>query len=294
MVSSEFVVGANNNSLVPGTIDNLLGIFNFNSSQLTTITSLTLNLDGLYKTEAINKFKIEKADGSEYDANVSWRSNDHEIIISFRPSLILNPGIEETMKVLVDLNTCLDCNNQTLRLKLASSSIVASLPVSASWPLLGTQFTLVTASNILGQVTAQSLKLNVNDLVVNSGSRLISKISLSEISANEDVLIKKLSFRNSGSANSKDWENFSLLKDGQVISRVASLDSDNQIVFNINYLRLIKESTTSLSVTTDLISDYNPQDTYNLQLKSLEAVGETYGLALNPTINNINESFPLN
>jgi len=294
-VFNDLVAGINNNALVPGTNDNLLGVFRFKSSSTATLSSLSLNLTGVYNNQVINSIKVHDLNNVKYDANVNWRSNDRQIIVNFRPPLNLKSGESRTVKILVNLNTCANCANQTMHLDLPlASDVKASLPASAAWPLRGTQFTLVSNSNVLGKIQAQLNKLASSSLVVTSGSRLISKLSLSEVSGNEDVIIKELTFDNNGSANLNDWHNFSLWADNQLIARQSVLDSQGQIVFNINYLRVVKSGTINLKVIADLISGYNPQDTYNLQLINLRAVGQVYSLVLSPSINNINESFTLN
>jgi len=294
-VYNDSVSGANNNSLVPGTNDNLLGVFRFSAPTLATITSLTFNLKGLYSGDSINAFTVRDASDVKYRANVSWRSSNHQIIINFPDTLSLNSGEELSVKILANLNTCADCNNQTLYLELADAAgVTASLPASAVWPLQGTQFKLVSNSNILGQVSAQMNSLASSSLIVTNGSRLIAKLSLSELSGSEDVLVKQLIFRNNGSANINDWQNFSLLQDNQAIARTAALDSNHRIVFDINYLRVIKGVKSDFRITAELKPDYTPTHDYNLQLTDLTGVGGTYNLSLNPSISNVNETFSLN
>ncbi len=293
-ITNDLVPGANGNVLVPGTKDNLLGIFHFSAPTVATLTAITFNLAGVYNASAVDRFQVYNAQGQNYEANINWRSTDRQLIINFRPPLTLKANLPATVKVTMDLKTCHNCNNQSLDLELQQASDVQSnLVVSASWPLLGTRFSLVSAANVLGRVSAQVNKLAKNDLLVASGRRLLSKLTLSEDSGNEDVLIKNITFVNNGSANLRDWHNFSLWENGQVIARSSAVNSNGQIVFDINYLRLVKNSTLNLSVQADLITGYNSQDTYNLQVTNMTVVGQVYNLQLSPTINNINESFIL-
>ena len=60
-VYNDLVVGSNNNSLVPGTNGNLLGIFRFQSPTVATLTSLTFNLGGVYNSSIINNITAHDA-----------------------------------------------------------------------------------------------------------------------------------------------------------------------------------------------------------------------------------------
>lgn len=294
---SDPITTANNNALVPGTKLNVLGIFHFDSPQLATVTTMTMALTGVYNSAVISSITATDGSGNDLDANINWRSSDHTITVQFRPPLQLAANSEKTVQILADLNTCgsNDCNNQTMYLNLATAaSVQATLPVSASWPLKGSQFTLVSASGVLGRVTAQSLSLASGNAITSGGNRLIGKFAISETSGNEDIIVKQIIFNNAGSANVNDWQNFSLSDNGQTVARASQPDSNGRLVFDINYLRIPANSTADLSVTAEMLSGYNPQDTYDLQMQSLTAVGNTYKMALAPTINNLNESFPLN
>ncbi len=294
-IFNDLVVGSNNNVLVPGTNNNLLASFRLKSSLKATLDSIHLNLLGVYNRQVIGAIQATSASNTPYSANISWRSSDGEIIINFPSALDLQANQTKTINILANLNTCTDCNNQTLYVDLSSASdLKASLPASASWPLKGTKFTLISASKVLGKIQVQLDKLASSSLVVASGSRLISQLSLQETTGNEGVIIKSLTFNNSGSANVNDWHNFSLWANNQVIAQTSVLDSKGQIVFPINYFKVAKNSSVTLQVKADLISGYQPQHTYNLQLTDIVAVGSVYNLALKPIINNINQSFALN
>jgi hypothetical protein len=297
-VYNDPVSGANNNSLVPNTTDNLLGVFRFQPSAAATISSASFTLSGIYNSDALDSFKAEDATGADYGANVSWRSSDHQVTVNFRPALNVAAGQTATVKVLADLKTCNNCSGQTLHLDLnRAADVTATLPAVASgaaWPLAGTTFKIVSVNNVIGQPVVQINSLATSTSGVGSGNRLISSLTIKETSGNEDVLIKQLTFNNNGSASVNDWNNFILLEDGTTVARVSALDNNGQIVFPINYLRVPAGVSVSLTVTAGLLSGYNPQATYSLQLLSLDAVGSTYNLTLSPVINNRSDIFTLN
>lgn len=294
-VYSEAVLGSNNNSLVTNTSHNLIGIFHFQApAQKATVTAIALKLTGVYSAEAVTKAAVLDENGQEYLANVNWHQSAREILVNFREPLEFAASSEKIFKVFVDLGACVNCNNGSMRLELTESAAVqASAPITASWPLQGTQFKLLSSDNIIGalQVQAQSLAAIASST---SGSRTISKLKLSESSGLEDVVVKEIVFENGGSANDSDWNNFRLIKDGVTIARLDAVDVSGKITLPINYLRIGKNASTEVTLTASLLDDHSPEATYNIQVTEVTAVGATYNLNLTSTINNINESYLLN
>ena len=174
-----------------------------------------------------------------------------------------------------------------------AASVAASAPVVGAWPLQNTTFKIISGT-MIGQVNVQVESLANLNLTVNNGSRLIAKIKISETSGNEDVLIKKLVFENGGTANKDDWQNFRLLNGNDLVSTTSTENNDDQIVFNINYLRVTHNTPVELSVIAGLSANYHPTSTYNLQLTSVISTGNTYQFSIAPAISNLNETYPLN
>jgi len=166
-------------------------------------------------------------------------------------------------------------------------AVTSNLALSGSFPLIGTEFKMVDAGHILGTVVAEEQPLGANGSVKNIG-----KFRISETSGNEDVYIRQLVFRNNGSASSNDLELFKLRRGNQLVATARSME-DGQIVFDVNYLRLLAGDSLELSVSANLNSDYQSGRSVDLELNSLTAVGTNYNLSLAPSIRNINESFLL-
>lgn len=298
-VYNDLVQGANGNSFIPNTKSNLLGVFRFVPTAATTINSVTFNLAGVYSSAIISNVVADDASGADYGANINWRGGDKTIVVNFRPALALAAGQSASVKILTDLNACTNCNNQTMHLELPGASAVnatlPAAPASSSWPLAGTTFHLVTlGGNVLGQPVVQGESIASSTAGVTSGTRIISQFLLKETSGNEDVQVKQITLTNSGTASFKDWANFVLLQDGNVVARANQLNSNGQIVFAINYLKIPKNGTDNMMVTAGLLTNYNTQATYSLGVSDLQSVGLTTGMSLTPVINNVSESFTLN
>lgn len=295
LVFNDLVTNQNNNSLLTNTGGNLVGIFRFRSpSESATITSLTFYVSGVYSSSILDGAFVSNETGTQYEANVSLNKSERRIYINFPTPLAFNPGEEKTVEVFLNFKTC-SCNNQALRVELrAASDVLSSIPASANFPLKGTEFKLVSSAALLAQLKTQELTLVGSNLSVSNGSRLIGKFNLAETSGNEEVLVKRLTFANDGSAGKDDWEDFRLMRDGQIIARVNTVDANDKIVFDINYLKIGKNASTELTVLAGLKNDYRPAATFDLQVNGLWAVGRTNNFSLQPEINNLGETYSLN
>ncbi|MFA5023530.1 MAG: hypothetical protein WC523_01045 [Patescibacteria group bacterium] len=295
LVFNDLVSNQNNNIFLTNTGGNLAAIFRFRSpTETATITALTLNLKGVYNSNVLETAFVSDADGNNYDANVSLNNGARQIFISFKEPLVFNSGEEKTIEVFLSFKTCA-CNDQTIGLELTQASdINSSLPVTGNFPLTGTSFKLISGSGILSQVKTQEQTLVGSNLAINSGTRLIGKFTISEESGNEEASIKRIVFRNNGSAFEDDWEDFRLLNNGQLIARDTTGDSHDNIIFNINYLRVADNDPAQLTVLASLKADYRPTATFNLQISGLWGVGQLSNFSLQPTINNLEESYNLN
>lgn len=292
-ITEDLVTGTNNNTLLTSTNSNLMGIFHFAPSAVATITAVTFDFGGLSSGTLLGPVSIFDENDVKYNASASVSQDNQQVIVTFRTPLIINPSEEKTMKVVLDLDDCPACNNQTLRVELRqAASIQSSLTPQANFPLRGTEFKIVDGSVILGQVKSQEESI-ASDSQNITGATLIGKFTLTENTGHEDVVVSRIIFRNSGSAGKNDWDNFNLYSNGQIIARSSLVNSDGDIQFDINYLRLHYGVPVVLTVTAGLQSDYSTNATINLGVRSILAVGVTYSSTLAPAISNLDESFTL-
>ncbi len=300
LVSSEALISTSTilspETLVANTKENLLGIFNFQAvASEATISSLVFNISGVYNSSLIGGVVARDGYNIEYKANVNWHRSDEQIIINFSEPLQLAAGERRSVKIYADLVSCPSCLNQSLFVELKNSGAASSSrPLLATWPLKGETFKIIDGSNTVAALRAEEESLAGENLMINNGSRFIGKFKIFEDSGREEGIIKHLVFDNTGTAGKDDWNNFRLLRDGAVISRVAELNSDRQIDFSLSYLRVSSSSPVELVLSADLKSGYSSSSTFNLQLDSLEALGKTYNLLLYPEINNLAENYILN
>lgn len=295
-LSQKLVTTSNGNTLVAGTDGNLVAIFRLAASGAeVTVTDLTFSFSGIFSASLLSDAFVLDENNNDYEANINLNTNERSLRVQFRPPLTLNKDQTKTVMVFVNLGVCSTCTFQTLRLSLENAaSVTTSASVQGDFPLVGTEFRIMAGDALLGQPRATEESLATTSLTVNTGTRLLAKFLLTETSGQEDVFIKRLTFRNNGTVDNNDWEDFRLFKNGQVISRVRQMDANGQIVFNISYLRISQSEPAAVSVIAGLKSDYQALDTFNLQLTSAWAEGKTFGLSLPIQINNLNETYTLN
>lgn len=293
LISSELVKGVNNNTILTNSDSNLMGIFHFRSvDKITSLKSVTFDFTGIYSDTFLRNSKVLDENGTEYNASFNFSQSRKQLTISFRDPLTLSPGSEKTMKIYLDAGTASD--NQTIKVELKQATNVNSNTIpTATFPLKGTEFKVLNATNLLGQISSQEESVAASQ-VVSTGNRLIGKFTLSETSGKEDVLINKLVFFNSGTASKNDWEDFRLFSNGQIISRTSAVAEDGSITFNISYLRITKGKPNALTIFAALKSARNKTATVNIQLQTLVSTGKTYNISIQPEINNIEEKFIVN
>lgn len=295
VVSSELVTGANDNTLVAGTEGNLVGIFHLLPAKATTITDITFNFFGLFSSGLPQNVFLADASGNQIPANIHLSSGGRQVSVHFRSALSLGSGEEKIIKVFTGLGACdSSCNNQTIGISLEQAqNILPAGNIVGNWPLRGTTFKLA-GGTMIGQISSQEQSLSGASGTVTNGSRLIGQFQLSETTGREDVLVKQLTFENSGTAGEDDWDDFRLLSGDNVIARASKLSDSGQLVFNINYLKVRNSAPVTLTILAGLKSGYHPQATFNLQLVGAWSVGNSYNLSLTPVIHNLEETNTLN
>jgi len=294
VLTKESIQGAHNNTLLSNTDGNLVGRFKLHSLyQSSVIQSVTISLTGVYNNNILKKAYLRNQAGNAYKANINLNTNQRRVVITFKPALKLTPGQEATFDLFIDLASSVS-TNQTIKAEIKNiQDIETTAKVEAQFPLVDTEFKIFSGNNYVGKVRVQADKLDVADLSISNGNRTIGKFSVYEDSGNENFYLKEIVFRNQGTANRYDWNDFRLLRAGEVIAR-SKTDSQGEIKFVINYCRVANDYPAELTVVAAVTNDHNPNATVNLQAYSLWAVGKVYGFSLPAQINNLDETTTLN
>ncbi|MBN2884513.1 hypothetical protein JXE04_01160 [Patescibacteria group bacterium] len=279
-----------NYSLVPNTSDNqVMTLYLTAETETLIFNSISFQIGGIYSADLIKgAYLVNTSNNKRIESSSSFNS-DRQLTIRFNPNdFIIPAGNTMAVRVMLDLNQMANTSNQTIQLKLLSAEAInANLSAIGQFPLIGRQFTLFDAGDILAQV-----QVNEQSLGTSANQQNMGRFLISEKSGNEDVYIKEMIFRDYGSVTKNDLNNFKLKKDNQIISSAPTMEG-NLIIFDIAYLRLPANGDLNLTVSGNLSTDYTSGRSVNLDLMRIKAVGKTYGLSLNAVINNINENFNL-
>jgi hypothetical protein len=284
-----FNIDSNGLVLVPGTKNNALMSLQMTAGQEAAIlNNISFSLSGLYNSDLIDKaYLVNTHTGEKIKSSSSFR--DRQVTIRFNNNDLIIPANQTlAFELRLDFNLVDQVHNQNLRASLESSAAIeANVMTQGVFPIIGPEFKFLEASNILAQVEVREESLN------NQGSRQnLAVFTITETSGQEDIYIRELVFRNQGSASSRDLETFRLRRGNQVISAAPQMSS-RRIVFPVNYLRVPKGSSITVSVSANLALDYQADRSVNLDLEQASIEGATYSLFLPVDIVNLDESFIL-
>lgn len=289
VASAAFSSTNNGLVLVPGTRNNPIMSFALSANQeAATVQTITFKLSGLYNSDLIDKaYLINTQTGGKIKGSSSFR--DRQVTLRFSNNELIIPANQTLVfELRLDFHLVDQVHNQNLRASLESlEAIEASLIAQGVFPIIGSEFKFLEASNILAQVEVREESLN------GQGSRQnLTTFTITETSGREDIYIRELVFRNQGSASSRDLEAFRLRRGNQVISAAPKMLS-NRIVFPVNYLRVPKGASITVSISANYALDYQTDRSMNLDLEQASIEGGTYSLFLPVAITNLDESFIL-
>jgi len=284
-----FRVNGNGLVLVPGTKNNSLISFKMTASKKAAIVqNITFNLSGLYNSDLIDKaYLVNAQTGERIKSSSSFK--DRQVTIRFNSNDLIIPANQTlTFELRLDFHYKEQIWNQTIKASLESfDSIEANLAIQGILPITGPKFKFINADSILAQVKIEEESLNRQE-----GQKELAKFIITETSGREDVYIRELVFRNQGSASARDLEAFRLRRDGHVISAAPKMVS-NRIIFPINYLRVPAGTSVTVSVSANLVPDYQANRSVNLSLEHASVEGAIYNLFLPVEIINQDASFIL-
>jgi len=283
-----------NDTLLTNTSGNHIASFKLRApSQPATIDSISVNISGIYNDDILKDASIRDENNNDFKANVMLNKNTRIALISFWEPLVIGAGGEKTINLYLDLGTC-SCSNQVLKAEIRNAdSIQSDQTISGSFPIVAKEFGVFSGSEYIGAAKIQEQSI-ADENSSNNGSRVIGKYVISETTGNEDFYLKDITFSSQGSVSWNDWEDFRLLKDGEVLARVNDTSDYSRIKFNVNYCRIDKNSSAELTVLAGLKEDYNTEATVNLQAQSMWTVGKVYSFSLPNNIINIDEIITLN
>lgn len=280
------------NVMLAGTAGNLVASVRLKANgSAVNVTTLKIDISGLYSSEAIGDAFLIMDDGSRRDNLVKY--NNRQVIAYFSDApLVVPAGGERVIKVWLDLKSVSGAVNQTIYANFKSASNIESNGyLTTVLPIQSTVFKLLSTPGLIA-----SPRINETSVAAYTGGAnfALANFTIYEDSGNEDVYIKQLSFVNDGSLNISDLDTFRLQKDNTIIARTAKVASNHRIVFDIGYLRVDKNHPVAITVYGQKGAGFVSGQTLNLSLDGAWVSGSNFKQSLMPAINNISEFHTIN
>lgn len=259
---------------------NVIAVYKIKSlGESAQINGLNLTLSGIFSKEALKKIYLTDENDISIGEQV-WRDGKRGGF-DFSPNpFYISAGAARKIKVLVDFSSCPECVNHIIITSIENSlDIKTTSPVSGSYPVKSAQVKLVDADKLIGKLRVEKNAFNNSTAVIGSTAQLIGKFTVANLSTTESVAVKKIYFKNYGSAYLGQIKNFKL-KDGsnKIVAQVNEMGSDKIIRFTLNDYLIDKKDGETFMVYCD-IADGDGK-TVNLKLDNIEAVGKDYGFKL--------------
>ena len=264
------------------TKDNLVGVFNFQTdSGSSKIKIMTVYLKGIFNSSIIDNVYLQDLGNVDYKVKASL--NGKKAVFNFNSNPLVVPSYAKKIGVYVDLRSTEIIDRGDLLVYLDKKNISTDSEIKSEDILEYHKFNLINASDGLGRVVIEQLAIaNTREALVGTNDYLLAKYKISEISNNEDVILKEVVFKNNGSTRNNEVTNIKLKnKQNRVISQVDSLDN-REIKFIINDHLITKNSSDWLEVYGDISSGKGTS--VKLEIEDIKVVGVEHEYGLFPIV----------
>lgn len=259
---------------------NLLAVYKFKATGDTAkINKLVISLKGIYNVSILEKVYLKDQNNNELGA---WESfNEKKVVFNFSEDPIaIRANEEKLIKVYADLKNNSEGGSYTIQSIINSTSdIKTNAVVNGAFPLVASEIKIVNYGSYIGKVKAEELSFNNSKGLIGSTEQAIGKFNVKNLSNYENILLREIDFKNSGSALSGSLKNFKIKdSDNKLVAQTANMGSDKTIKFKVNDYKIKQKNNKTFTVFADIADGEGK--TINLKLDNLEAVGEEYGYAL--------------
>lgn len=281
----ESLVVSSGSTLPINTKDNLVAVFNVRAEkEAVQINGLTLKLTGIFNPESLDKIYLTNEANAVYDIIPSIENR--KAIFTYNNSpLIIQAGEEKKIKVFVNFTEKNSVGTTFGVAVTTESDIKTGSAIAGTFPVGKNIFKLVDGAGVLGQMKAEENPVDVTDAIIGNTAQTINKFTIYETSGKENLLIKEISLSNKGTSGKSGLINFKLKdKYNNIISTASAMDTDKNIIFRLNDYKIMRKENMNFSVTADITGGEN--QTINLDLKEIKAIGAEYGFGLKPSYTN--------
>lgn len=283
------------NNISINTTDNLVGVFNLKSEKgIVNIKSLTIYFDGIFDHNIIKNVRLQDMDNENYEFNAV--ANSKEITFNlFSNPLIIPQGTIKKIGIYVDLDFAENVLNNSFSISLDKYNYINTESwVSGNFPINSSLIKIVDISESIGKIKVEQQSLsNINhEASVGNIEHALAKYKISEISGNENILIKELIFKDFGSGGIVGADNFILKNSKNQIISKGIISDLSEVKFNFFDYKIKKNDYEYFTVYSDIISGNGK--TIKLELFRTKIYGDSNNFGLLPEILNINEIVAIN
>lgn len=269
--------------LVAGSSHNMVAQYRFRTAnEPVIIRGLLFNVNGVYGSNLIKRITVENPDsGASYEAVFSNRIAK----ANFGPENIVIPANSHlTIEVYLDLNDFSATNNTISFVLPQGENILTDVSVGGRFPVSSPTFKLADGGNLLGALTADEQKLSSPNLVFGSSDSIVAKYKLSETTGAEDIIIKQITFYNSGGITPDAITTLKLKDNYNNDLGTASLYTDSKVIFkNVNY-KIKRNQARTFTLYGSIGGAENLSSNFNIS--EIVAKGQSYGYNVSASIAN--------
>lgn len=262
------------------TKDNLVGKITLSGAINIKLSELNIYFQGVFRSEAIKSIYLTDESDTEKIKPAYFDGRRARFALDNYKSL-------NSYQIKIDLGDCYDCANNSFKIYIKSpEDIKANLPVVGNFPMESGYYKIIDASRLIAKVkiSEKSLSYSNPELAIGSLSQKIGQFEISEISKNEDIIIKKLVFSSQGRL-SEILLNFQLKnKRNKVIASLKQAEQ-NEIIFELNDYLIKAGESEVFTIEADIAGGEG--QSVNLNINDYIIKGGEHNFGIEAEISNI-------
>ncbi len=243
------------------------------------VTNMAFKRSGISADADLSALYLYEGDGLGNSFLAASTSLSSGVVTFNNPSGIITVPAGQTKYVMLRADIADDVGSgKTISFTLESASGVTTdgATVSGSFPMAGNTMSTATTAT-LGSITVAGVS-PLDATTVDPGSTNFELWRFSLTAADQDMEVRYMKISMTGSASSSDVNNFRLETAGTTLASVASMNSNDEIVFDLsaNPYKIEKGQVKNISLYGDVVSGssrtihFQIQEMYNMNVYDTE------------------------
>jgi len=270
------------------TKNNLLAIFNLKSSnckEKILIKNINIKLKGLYNKDLIEKVRIRDEDNYWYYDDALIEDKISIFNLNSKP-LKIEPNKERRLGIYVDFKDG-DATHQDIWASIENLDYIdTETNIEGVFPIEGALSNLINPNDTFAEAKIEQIENSPSQIIIGNRNQVIANYKITELSENEDILLKSITFKNIGTANKEDIIDIKLKDDDNfTLAQTNFFTTKKEVILKLDGEYLIeKGEEKNISVQANIASGVNK--TIKLELEDIELRGQEYNFGINTEIKN--------